>query len=75
MTTTPDEPTQDPAVVPSGDPGPAKVEPAEPGETPGDPAGDPQHPHGDPLIDPESGAESDAEPGQMPESTNTEVGA
>jgi hypothetical protein len=71
MTTTPDEPSQDPAVVPSGDPTPEKIDPVDPGETPGDPAGDPQHPHGDPLIDPDS----NAEPGQMPESTNTEVGA
>jgi hypothetical protein len=72
MTTTPNEPVQDPEVVPSGDPSPQKVEPVEPGKAPDDPAGDPEVPHGDPLIDPD---DANAEPGQMPESTNPEVGA
>ena len=71
MTTTPNEPVQDPAVVPSGDPSPEKVDPVAPGEAPGDPAGDPEKPHGDPLLDPGSSEQ----PGQVPESTNTEVGA
>lgn len=72
MTSTPSEPTEEPTVVPSGDPGPTHAEPEPPGEAPDDPAGDPGEPHGDPLIQPTS---SGAEPGQMPESTNTEVGA
>jgi hypothetical protein len=71
MTTTPNEPVQEPDVVPSGDPNPERVDPVAPGEAPGDPAGDPEKPHGDPLLDPDSGEQ----PGQVPESTNTEVGA
>jgi hypothetical protein len=41
------------------------------------PSGDPQkEPDGLPEWDPEQGPpDSDAEPGQMPDSTNTEVGA
>jgi hypothetical protein len=39
--------------------------------TAGHPAGDPEKPHGDPLLDPGSSEQ----PGQVPESTNTEVGA
>jgi hypothetical protein len=72
MTTTPNEPVQDPDVVPSGDPSPEPTDPETPGQTPDDPAGDPEKPHGDPLIDPEG---SSSQPGQMPESTNLEVNA
>jgi hypothetical protein len=52
MTTTPNEPVQEPEVVPSGDPGPTRTEPETPGAAPDDPAGDPEKPHGDPLINP-----------------------
>jgi hypothetical protein len=72
MTSTPNEPTEEPTVVPSGDPSPGQADPETPGEAPDDPAGDPDKPHGDVLTDP---MDSDKEPGQMPESTNTEVGA
>jgi hypothetical protein len=67
MTSTPQEPDQDPTVAPSGDPSPEKIDPDTPGETPNDPAGDPEKPHGDPLTD-------DSEPGQMPDHA-TDVGA
>lgn len=62
MTTTPNEPEQDPTVVPSGDPG----SPSEPSD----------FPETDPEAEPaaESG-HADEQPGQMPPSTNTEVGA
>lgn len=72
MTTTPNEPVEEPTVVPSGDPGPSHADPEAPGTSPDDPAADPEKPHGDPLTHPETAA---AEPGQMPDSTNTEVGA
>jgi hypothetical protein len=52
MTTTPNEPVQDPEVVPSGDPGAAPSNPDTPGEAPNDPSGDPAEPHGDHLIQP-----------------------
>jgi hypothetical protein len=61
MTTTPNEPDQDPEVAPAGDPT------APPHDAPGSPA-DPKPPHGD--TD-----DSEAEPGQMPDSTDTEIGA
>src|SRR4051794_35089282 len=57
MTTTPNEPGQDPEVVPSGDPSPTHTEPETPGEAPNDPASDPAEPHGDPLIQPNSSDE------------------
>ncbi len=72
MTTTPNEPSEEPTVVPSGDPSPSHTEPGTPGEAPDDPAGSPGEPQGDPLTQP---SDADEEPGQMPETTNTEVGA
>jgi hypothetical protein len=65
MTTTPNEPDHEPEVAPAGDPT------TPPSEAPGSPA-DPEPPHGDPLVGPD---DRDSEPGQMPETTNTEVGA
>jgi len=41
MTTTPNEPVQDPDVVPSGDPNTNPIDPVSPGEDPGGPAEDP----------------------------------
>jgi hypothetical protein len=72
MTTTPNEPVEEPTVAPSGDPGPAQADPESPGHVPDDPTADPEKPHGDPLLDRD---DSTSEPGQMPGSTNTEVGA
>jgi len=83
MTTTPSEPQQDPDAVPSGDPhrepdglpewdpeqGPPDAE-----VKPGDVAQAPTDPGEDVGVDPPTDR-SDAEPGQMPESTNPEVGA
>lgn len=57
MTTTPNEPVQDPEVAPSGDPSPSHTQPEEPGEAPDDPASDPGEPHGDPLIQPSDSEE------------------
>jgi hypothetical protein len=65
MTTTPNEPAQDPAVVPSGDPG------VGPDEETGSPAEEIDFP----ATDPEAEPGPEAQPGQMPEDTNTEVGA
>ena len=51
--------------TPAGDPT------TPPSDTPGTPS-DPEPPHGDVSTDPDDSA---AEPGQMPKTTNTEVGA
>jgi hypothetical protein len=62
MTTAPREPTSDPDIEPQASP-----------------EDEPSRPHGDPVMpDPDADGEadtdtSDAQPGQMPESTNTEV--
>ena len=80
MTTTPNEPVQDPDVIPTDDP-----------ERPGQDPGSPEEPHGDPLVnrgaatrhsrtrpgpaEKQSVEEPAGEPGQMPASTDTEVGA
>ena len=58
----------------------------DPAQIPDGPDGKPDRPHGDPVMpDPEPGSPSEptdfpktdpeAEPGQMPESTNPEIGA
>ena len=68
MTTTPNEPVQDPEVVPSGDPSagqPADVEPGDVAENPTDPDEDPgvDLPGGDsdePVTDPTQVAETEA---------------
>jgi hypothetical protein len=64
MTTTPDEPDQGPEVAQTGDPA------IPPNDVPGSPS-DARRLDGDNPGDPEP----DPEPGQMPETTNTEVGA
>ncbi len=42
MTTTPNEPVQDPDIVPSSDPNENPINPVAPGEDPGDPGAEPE---------------------------------
>ena len=65
MTTTPNEPTE-PSSAAAGDPA------VQPGEDPGSPADPQDFPETDPEADPEDG---DAQPGQMPESTDPIINA
>lgn len=72
MTTIPNEPGQDPDAAPSADPhqGPDGLPEWDPDQAPSDPEVGP----GDVAQNPAPSSE-DAEPGQMPESVNPEVGA
>lgn len=65
MTTTPNEPTE-PNASPAG--GPGEV----PGEEPGSPSDPQDFPETDPEAEPDDG---DAEPGQMPDSTDPIINA
>jgi hypothetical protein len=59
MTTTPNEPSPEPTVVPSGDPGPESTPEPEPGEDPGVPPApevDPDSSEAAPWSDGQSGA-------------------
>ena len=47
MTTTPNEPVQDPDVVPSGDPNANPIDPVSPGEDPGGHWANPPRPSGE----------------------------
>ena len=65
MTTTPNEPTE-PNASPAGDPGEV------PGEEPGSPSEPQDFPETDPEAEPDDG---NAEPGQMPDSTDPIINA
>jgi len=64
MTTAPNQPTE-PNANPAGDPG----------EVPGEEPGSPSDPQDFPETDPEAEPEDDAQPGQMPESTDPIINA